>query len=279
MFLLAIIHFLILAFLVLYFYRCYHYGDNPLKFRQKYTKWKIILWGVLSGEAILLLLGSLHIFDIVDFDEYFQYVIVIPFVALGVGSLISFPVLWTVQQKEREALTTHKPDNAAIQTALKAGHVSEAMSLYKAVNCLNKTNVKAILHTVLPPLPIRDTIEQCTNELLALHNNSNNALVAGAPQELVSKLTEESNKVLNVIWMITDRIVAVSRQNIDSPRIKKAINTHEKKMRHLTKEVHKAREDFAEWTLNGWDIADIEKAQQNLSDFLTQYRDQMDSNE
>ena len=278
MFLLILIHTLCLAILALIFYESYRFKSSPFNIPGYSLKMRPIVAGVVSLEAIFLMQGILHIFDIVDFDKYFQYVIVTPYLILSLGWLISFPILLTVHQKKREALSTHKPDNAAIRIALEAGHVSEAMRLYKAVNCLNEDNVKAILR-VLPPLPIREALEECISEILALQYGSNNAIVAGAPKELVSKLNEESENALNTVWIITDRVVAVSRQNIDSPRIRKALNTHKKKILHLTKAVHEFREDFADWTLRGWDIADIDKAQQNLSDFLVQYRIQMDSND
>jgi hypothetical protein len=176
-------------------------------------------------------------------------------------------------QKKREARTT--PDHEAIRIALEAGRVSEAMRLYKAVNCLNEDNVKPALQQVLANWPIQNAIYEATSELLALQRNSSTALVAGVPQNHISLLTEESENALNTIWIITDRVVAVKRQNVDSPRIQRALNLQEQRIRNLTEAAREARENLAEWTLYGWEGQDIENAQKKLSDLVTASRELM----
>ena len=236
-----------------------------------------LFWGLLSGEAIFLLQGGLHIFDIVDFDKYFQYVIVIPYVVLGAASLISLLVQWIVRylRKKQKARTT--PDYQAIHTALEAGHLSEAIRLYKAVNCLHETSINDALGEVLVNVPVEDAIRTAIKELLAFQHDSAGLLRVEAPQDFVHRLEAESEIMLNTMWTITDRVVAVRRQNIDSPKIQKALSIQLQRIKNFTNGVHEARVQLAEFTLRGWDSPDIEKALQNLSYFLTEYRKQLGS--
>ena len=285
MFILAIIHTLVLAYIAykaitLYDDSCID-GTNRLhpKLYDKFIrKMKIMLAKVASAETVLLMLGGgLHTFDKVEFVKYSQYVIVLPYVVLGVASLISFLVFWVVRYAQKKRLARTTPDFNAIERALEGGHLSEAIRLYEAVNCLNETYVEDALRKVLKNLPIGNAIRIAARELLALQRDSVAALRVGAPQELVSKLTEESKNMLDIIWRITDRVVAVRIQNIYSSELQEELGIQEKKIKSLTSVINEARKDLAIWNLRGLESQDIEQALKNFRYFLVEYRDQMNS--
>ena len=174
---------------------------------------------LVLGVCFLIVVGVVSIFGKVHFGTYALYVFGIPYVVFSTVLLIFFLGRGAVSyaRKKREARTT--PDHEAIRSALEAGRMSEAMRLYKVVNCLNEDNVKSALEKILQILtnwPIRNVIYEATRELLALQHNSSTALVAGVPQNIIDTLTEVSANGLNTIWMITDRVVAV-RPDFDTP--------------------------------------------------------------
>jgi hypothetical protein len=177
-------------------------------------------------------------------------------------------------RNRRESLTSE-----AIHTALEAGHLSEAIRLYKAVNRLNETSIKDALHKVLVNGSVENEIRRAINEILAFQRDSTGLLRVEAPQEFVCRLEEESEIMLNTMWRITDRVVAVRRQHIDSPKIQKALGIQQQRIQNLTNGVHEARVQLAKFTLKGWESPDIEKVLQNLSFFLAEYRKELDSDD
>jgi hypothetical protein len=153
------------------------------------------------------------------------------------------------------------------------------MRLYKAVNCLNEEYVNDALRRVLTNSPVENAIRSAINELLALQRDIADALRLGTPQELTSKLTEESENMLNKIWKITDRVVTVRKQNIDSPRIQEALHTQKERIQNLNNIVCAVRENLAAWNIKGWDSEDLDKALQDLNNFLAELRKQFDSDD
>jgi hypothetical protein len=237
---------------------------------------------VALGCGILLLIGGgiVSIFGEVHFGMYALHAFLIPYMVLSGALLIFFLIFflgqWVVRyaRKKREARTT--PDHEAIRVALEAGRVSETMRLYKVVNCLNEANINAALQEVLANWPIKETINEATSELLALQRSRAIALGAGVAQGRVDMLTEDSENLLNTIWVITNRVVAVRRQGVNSPRIQRALSLEEQRIRDLTQVVHEAREALAVCTVKGWEGQEIEEAHKKLSALLTALREQMD---
>lgn len=116
----------------------------------------------------------------------------------------------------------------------------------------------------LPNWPVVASLRQAAEEVGALEIGCLSAGRAGVPQATTSRLLEEAQEAAGALWRMTDRLAAVRAQRIESPRIHQGLALQKQRLDRLIAATRQARESLAEWTLNGWDNEDLERAEMRL---------------